>query len=59
MKVSEERNSRIIDGMTFGFSIALLLGSAAGAVYTGTFGTLPRDLFRILTSPGAVCRRRF
>ena len=52
MKVSEERNSRIIDGMTFGFSIALLLGSAAGAVYTGTFSTLPRDLFRILTSPG-------
>ncbi len=51
-EISEERNSRIIDGMTFGFSAALLLGCIAGALYTGTFRTLPRDFFRILTSPG-------
>ena len=52
MKISEERNSRIIDGMTLGFSMALFLGCIAGALYTGTFRTLPKDLFRILTAPG-------
>ena len=52
MQVSEERNSRIIDGMTFGFSTALLLSALAGAAYTGTFSTLLQDFARILTSPG-------
>ncbi len=52
MKVSEERNSWIIDGITFGFSMALILGCVAGAIYTGTFRTIPRDFFKILTSPG-------
>ena len=48
--ISEQQNSRIIDGMAFGFSIALLIGSAAGTVYTGTYTTLLRDFFRILTT---------
>ena len=52
MKITEQRNSNIIDGMTFGFSAALFLGCIAGALYTGTLSTLPRDCFRILTTPG-------
>ena len=52
MNISAERNSRIIDGMTFAISGALLLGCIAGAVYTETFRTLPRDFFHILTTPG-------
>lgn len=52
MTVSEERNSRIIDGMTFGFSTALFLSALAGAAYTGTFSTLFKDFYRILTTPG-------
>ena len=52
MKITEQRNSNIIDGMTFGFSAALFLGCIAGALYTGTLSTLPRDFFRILTTPG-------
>ena len=52
MKITEQRNSSIIDGMTFGFSAALFLGCIAGALYTGTLSTLPRDFFRILTTPG-------
>lgn len=50
--ISEHRNSQIIDGMAFGFSIALLIGCAAGTIYTGTYTTLLRDFFRILTTPG-------
>lgn len=50
--ISTKRNSNIIDGMTFGFSAALLLACLAGAVYTGTLSTLPRDFLRILTTPG-------
>ena len=50
--VTTKRNSNIIDSITFGFSASLLCACAAGAVYTGTGGTLLRDLVRILTSPG-------
>ena len=32
--------------------MALILGCVAGAIYTGTFRTIPRDFFKILTSPG-------
>ena len=49
--VSLERNSNIIDGITFGFSIALLLGSAVGCVYSGAGETLIEDFIRILTMP--------
>ena len=52
LQISEERNSRIIDGMAFGFSAALLMACIAGAAYTRTFRSLPADYFRILTSPG-------
>ena len=52
LQISEERNSRIIDGMAFGFSAALLAACIAGAAYTRTFRSLPADYFRILTSPG-------
>lgn len=52
MNISEERNSRIIDGMALGFSIALIVGCVAGALYTRTFSSLPKDFFRILTAPG-------
>lgn len=49
--VSLERNSNIIDGITFGFSIALLLGAAVGSVYSGAGDTLIEDFIRILTMP--------
>ena len=49
--VSLERNSNIIDGITFGFSIALLLGSAVGCIYSGAGDTLIEDFIRILTMP--------
>ena len=49
--VSIERNSNIIDGITFGFSIALLLGAAVGSVYSGAGATLIEDFIRILTMP--------
>lgn len=49
--VSLERNSNIIDGITFGFSIALLLGSAVGCVCSGAGATLIEDFIRILTMP--------
>lgn len=52
MKITEQYNSNVIDGMTFGFSAALILGCFAGAAYTGTLQTLPADFFRILTTPG-------
>ncbi len=51
MKVSEVKNSRIISGMTFGFSGAMLAASLAGGAYTGTLPSLFEDLFHILTSP--------
>ena len=52
MEISERNNSRIIDGTVLCISLALLLGCAAGAVYTGTADTLLEDFSRILTSPG-------
>lgn len=52
MRTSPERNSRIIDGMAFGISGTLLLGCIAGVIYTGTAGSLLRDFFHILTTPG-------
>lgn len=50
--VTVQRNSYIIDGITFGFSAALLGAAAAGAFYTGTTGTIFKDFLRILISPG-------
>ena len=52
MEYSEQENSRIIDALVLGISLALLAGAAAGAVYTGTADTLREDFARILTSPG-------
>ena len=52
MNVSEQQNSKMIDGLTFAFSAALLLAAAAGAFYTGTWNTLLQDFVRILISPG-------
>ena len=49
--MSMERNSNIIDGITFGFSLALLLGAAVGCVYSGAGDTLIEDFIRILTMP--------
>lgn len=49
--ITVQRNSNLIDGITFGISASLLLASLAGAAYTGTAGTLTRDFLRILTSP--------
>jgi len=51
-KVSVKRNSQIIDGITLGFSTALLLAALAGCVYTRSFRNLPADFFHILTTPG-------
>ena len=52
MGVSEQKNSKIIDGTALGFSLALLLAAAAGALYTGTGSSIFGDFLRILTSPG-------
>lgn len=49
--ISAQRNSKIIDGITFGFSGALLAAAAVAAIYTGTADTLWEDFVRILTSP--------
>ena len=51
-RITTERNSNLIDGITFGFSAALLAAALAGTVYTRTGGTLPADFLRILTTPG-------
>ena len=39
-EISVERNSMLIDGITFGFSAALLAAALAGALYTHTGSTL-------------------
>ena len=52
MGVSEEKNSKIIDGTALGFSLMLLAAALAGAFYTGTLGSLGADFIRILISPG-------
>ena len=52
MDISAQRNSNIIDGMTFCISTALLAACIAGGLYTGTLHRVHRDLFRILTTPG-------
>ena len=52
MEVSEQKNSRIIDGTALCFSLALLTACAVAAVCTGTGSTLFADFWRILTSPG-------
>ena len=44
-------NSRIIDGLALGISLALLAAAAAGAAYTGTGKTVAEDLVRILVTP--------
>ena len=50
-KITVRQNSRLIDGLTFGISGTLLIAALAGAVYTGTGGTLLKDFLRILTTP--------
>ena len=52
MVVTEQGNSRIINGTVLCFSLSFLAASAAGAAYTGTGSTLFADFLRILTSPG-------
>ena len=52
MNESEQRNSKIIDGTVLCISLSLLAASAAGALCTGTGGTLFADFLHILTSPG-------
>ena len=52
MTITDERNSNIIDGFTLILSLALLLAAAAGAQYTGTWNTILRDFYHILTTPG-------
>ena len=52
MEVSEQKNSKIIDGTALGFSLMLLAAAVAGAFYTGTLGSLGADFIRILISPG-------
>ena len=49
--VSANKNSAIIDCITFGFSASLLIASVAAAIYTGTGPTLGEDFWRILISP--------
>ena len=52
VEVSVQRNSNLIDGLTFGISSFLLAAAAAGALYTNAWQTLPADFLRILTTPG-------
>ncbi len=52
MTITDKRNSNIIDGFTFILSAYLLLTAVVGAWYTGTWGSVFHDLYRIMTSPG-------
>ena len=52
MRLSDQQNSNIIDGIVVSFTIALFLGAVAGAGYTGTGDTLLTDFRRILMTPG-------
>ena len=52
MDNTQLKNSRIIDGITFSFSVILLITAAVGAVYTHTEKTIFRDFYYILISPG-------
>jgi hypothetical protein len=45
-------NSQIINGIAFGFSLAFLISGFIGSFYSGEWGHVRADLFRIFTSPG-------
>ena len=44
-------NSRIINGIALGFSLAFLAASAAAAVYTGELGSVFHGWYMIMISP--------
>ncbi len=53
MEYSEQKNSRIIDGLTLCISLALLAACAAGALYTRSSAAAAfHGFYRILTTPG-------
>ncbi len=51
MKTTKLTNSQIINGTAFGFSAAFLVAALAGAVYTGEWGSVFHNWYRILISP--------
>ncbi len=44
-------NSQIINGIAFGFSLAFFLSAIAAAFYTGVWGNVAANFYRILISP--------
>lgn len=44
-------NSRIINGIALGFSLAFLVGALTGALYTGEWGHVFQDWYLIMISP--------
>ena len=51
MKTQTDTNSRIINGIALGFSLACLLSAWAAAYYTGEWGHVFMDWYRIMISP--------
>ena len=51
MNQTAEHSGKLIERTALGFSCALLAASAAGALYTGTAGSLFQDFIRLLTTP--------
>ena len=51
MKTQTDTNSRIINGIALGFSLACLLSAWIAAYYTGEWGHVFADWYRILISP--------
>lgn len=51
MKTQTDTNSRIINGVALGFSLACLLSAWIAAHYTGEWGHVFEDWYRIMISP--------
>ena len=51
MKMKKFSNSQIINGIAFGFSAAFLVSSFIAAIYTGEWGSVFQNWYRILITP--------
>ncbi len=51
MEKQRYSNSQIINGIAFGFSMAFLISAPIGAIYTGEWGSVFSNWYRILITP--------
>ena len=51
MKTLQADNSRIINGIALGFSLAFFIAAPIGAIYTGEWGSVFSNWYRILITP--------